>query len=257
VAEEPLGPPSAYGDDRVFVHVGVGGGESRVENEASPLSALEAAGHPVIRLQMQDLIDLGAEFFRWEFATAVAGTVLRIDAFDQPNVQESKDNTNAVLADWTKSGTLPSVEGADEGAIADLLGQAQAGAYVATMAYLPISDENDRSLRAIRTSIRDGRHVATTVGYGPRFLHSTGQLHKGGPNSGLFIQIVAEPTQDLDIPGQPYSFGTLIKAQSLGDFRSLQAHGRRVVRVDLGSNVAGGLARLERVVERAAKTATP
>jgi hypothetical protein len=247
VAEEPLGPPTAYGDDRVFVYSRVGSAPD--EELDGAIDDLEAAGQPVIRLNLREPYDLGAEFFRWEFATAVAGAVLRINAFDQPNVQESKDNTSAVLADYERQGVLIGAEVASDEALGALLRQVSSGDYVALMAYLPQSVETDAALREVRTTIRAGRRVATTVGYGPRFLHSTGQLHKGGPASGVFVQIVAEPRQDLEIPGQRYSFGTLIRAQALGDLRSLAAHGRRAVRVDLGDEVAGGLARLRRVVE--------
>jgi glucose-6-phosphate isomerase len=253
IASEPLGPPSVYGDDRVFVYLWVDAGPDQpIDDEAG---ALEAAGRPTCELELRDRLDLGAEFFRWEFATAVAGALLRINAFDQPNVQESKDNTDAVLADYARSGSLPTAESASDDAVAALLRRATAGDYVAIMAYLPPSAETGAALRGIRTSIRDGLRVATTVGYGPRFLHSTGQLHKGGPNSGLFIQIVADPEEGLEIPGEPYTFATLIRAQALGDLRSLAAHGRRAIRVDLGRDVAGGLARLQRVVDSAVRVA--
>ena len=253
VAGEPPGPPSVYGDDRVFVQLTMA--TAPEPGQDSRIGALEAAGHPVVRLALQDTYDLGAEFYRWEFATAVAGTVLRINAFDQPNVQESKDNTDAVLAEYREKGTLPTVETAPDARIGPFLRESRPGDYVALMAYLPPSEETDRALEAVRTRIRDGRRVATTVGYGPRFLHSTGQLHKGGPNSGLFVQIVTEPHHDLEIPGEPYTFGTLIRAQALGDLRSLEAHGRRAIRVDLGSDVTGGLARLERTVDGAMQLA--
>jgi transaldolase/glucose-6-phosphate isomerase len=246
IADEPIGPPSAYGDDRVFVY-------TTVKSHPAPeldakMDALEAAGQPVIRIGMADLLDIGGEFFRWEFATAVAGTVLRINAFDQPNVQESKDNTVAVLADWDKTGALPVVPSASPSDVAALIDGARPGDYVAIMAYVPIDAASDARLSAIRTAIRDRLKVAATVGYGPRFLHSTGQLHKGGPNTGVFVQIVDSPRGDLAIAGHKYSFATLIRAQGLGDYQSLETHGRRVVRIDLGADVAGGLDRLAAAV---------
>lgn len=246
VADEPPGPPPVYGDDRVFVYQPV---ESAPDPELErAVAALEGAGQPVVRLPLRDPLDLGAEFFRWEFATATAGTVLRINAFDQPNVQESKDRTEAVLAAYQRDGALPSAAAAAPEQLVPFLRQARPGDYLALMAYLPPSAETDAALRAIRTHVRDQLRIATTVGYGPRFLHSTGQLHKGGPASGLFVQLVARPRCDLEIPGQPYTFGTLLQAQALGDLQALTARGRRVLRLDLGDDVAGGLAALERLV---------
>ena len=247
IVDEPLGPPEVYGDDRVFVYLWVeSAGDQPVDDEAD---ALEAAGRPVCELELRDPLDLGAEFFRWEFATAVAGSILRINAFDQPNVQESKDNTSAVLADYQHQGALPPAESAPFESLGEFLKQAEPGDYVAIMAYLPYDQATDHALAALRTTIRDRLRVATTVGYGPRFLHSTGQLHKGGPNRGVFIQLVAEPTLDLAIPGEPYTFATLIAAQTIGDLRSLQTHGRRVIRIDLGSDILGGLDRLRGVLD--------
>ncbi len=219
VEGEDLGPPEVYGDDRLFVAVG---------NEAVPerLSALEDAGHPVLRLPLDAAVQLGGEFFRWEFATAVAGAVLGINPFDQPNVQEAKDRTKQLLA----SGAVPEP---DRGDLDALLQQVRPGDYVAIQAYLPRNEETDWRLHAARMRIRDRWNVATTVGFGPRFLHSTGQLHKGGPNTGVFLQIVEPPQEDVPIPGQPYTFGTLLAAQAAGDLESLRAHGRRAARADL------------------------
>ena len=258
IVDEPLGPPRVYGDDRVFTKLWIDTppDQARAADEAldQRVGSLEAAGRPVCELELADLYDLGGEFFRWEFATAVAGSLLRINAFDQPNVQESKDNTEAVLADFAQRGELPRATAALDDELATFLRAAEAGDYVAIMAYLPPARETDAALRRLRASLRDGLRVATTAGYGPRFLHSTGQLHKGGPNSGVFLQIVADTHDDLEIPGQPYSFGTLIQAQALGDLRSLEAHGRRVLRVDLGQDVSAGLERLARVVTEAVST---
>ncbi len=219
VVGEPLADPDAYGDDRVFVAVGAHDG----------LDALEGAGHPVVRLELDDVGKLGGELFRWELATAVAGHVLEINPFDQPNVQEAKDATRQILL-----AGRPEDPGFDDPRA--LLEQAGAGDYVAIMAYLDRTSETEDALQRARTAIRDRHRVATTVGFGPRFLHSTGQLHKGGANDGVFVQVVdADRETDVAIPGQPYSFGTLIDAQAAGDLRSLRARGRRVARVTLDS----------------------
>jgi hypothetical protein len=209
VEGEPLGAPEVYGDDRLFVSIGEENG-------------LE----PAVRLAFDNPVQLGAEFFRWEFATAVAGAVLGINAFDQPNVQEAKDATSRILA----AGQVPDPGLDDLGALLD---QVRPGDYIAITAYVQRNAENEESLRRVRARLRDRHKVATTVGFGPRFLHSTGQLHKGGPNTGVFIQVVADGEADLAIPGKPYTFGTLKAAQALGDLESLRAYGRRVARVRL------------------------
>jgi glucose-6-phosphate isomerase len=217
VVGEDLGPAGAYGDDRVFVATG----------EHPGLAALERTGHVVVRLPFEGRAQLGGEFFRWELATAVAGHVLGINPFDQPNVQEAKDATAEVL----RAGR-PDDPGLDDPAA--LLQGVVAGDYVAILAYLDRTPETEAALQRIRLAIRDRHRVATTVGFGPRFLHSTGQLHKGGPDTGVFLQVIdAGRETDVPIPGQDYSFGTLIDAQALGDLRSLQARGRRVARVTL------------------------
>jgi transaldolase/glucose-6-phosphate isomerase len=215
VVGEPLGTLDVYGRDRVFVAIG----------EHDGLDALENAGHPVARLRFDGREQIGGEFFRWEMATAVAGSVLGINAFDQPNVQEAKDATKAILA----SGSVED-PGFDD--LGELLKQVSEGDYVAILAYLDRTSETEDAIERVRLAIRDRYEVATTTGFGPRFLHSTGQLHKGGANNGAFIQVVdRERSVDLPIPGQPYTFGTLIDAQALGDLRSLRARGRRVARV--------------------------
>src|SRR6185295_9159426 len=215
VVGEPLGPPAVYGRDRVFVAIG----------EHDGLDALQNVGHPVARLRYDGREQIGGEFFRWEMATAVAGYVLGINPFDQPNVQEAKDATKAILA----SGSVEDPGFDDLGA---LLKEVTEGDYVAILAYLDRTSETEDAIERVRVAIRDRYRVATTTGFGPRFLHSTGQLHKGGPNSGVFIQVVDRGRSvDLPIPGQPYTFGTLIDAQALGDLRSLRARGRRVARV--------------------------
>ncbi|MEX1103272.1 MAG: bifunctional transaldolase/phosoglucose isomerase [Dehalococcoidia bacterium] len=213
VEGEPLGPPDVYGSDRLFVAIG-----------AEPaLDALEAAGHPVVRLPYLDAYQLGAEFFRWEFATAVAGHVLRLNPFDQPNVQEAKDATNRVLAGEPVDTRTPGA--------ADVLSSLKPGDYIAITAYVPRDAGWQASLLRLRVALRDRYRVATTVGFGPRFLHSTGQMHKGGPNEGIFLQVVSQPETDIAIPGKPFSFGALKEAQAAGDLASLRAHKRRVARL--------------------------
>jgi hypothetical protein len=219
VEGEDLGPPEVYGADRLFVAVGR-------EGLHDQLRPLESAGHPIVHLELREPIELGGEFFRWEFATAVAGAVLGIHPFDQPNVQEAKDNTKRLLAE----GEIADPGYDDLGA---LLKEVRAGDYLAIQAYLPRTATIQERLQSVRLRLRDQLRLATTVGFGPRFLHSTGQLHKGGPNTGVFIQVVEPPEEDLQIPGQPYSFGTLLAAQATGDLQSLRAHGRRVARVRL------------------------
>jgi transaldolase / glucose-6-phosphate isomerase len=225
VAGEPLGPPEVYGEDRVFVSM-VLAGETDTGVEAR-LAELEQAGHPVVHLKLDDRFDLGQEYFRWEFATAVAGAVLRINPFDQPNVAESKANTKAVLA----KGSTPSPP-ASAAEIEKFLAAVKPGDYLAIMAYLPPTPENDRQLAAIRLRFRDRLKVATTLGYGPRFLHSTGQLHKGGPPVGHFLQITERVVDELPIPGVPFGFGRLEAAQAEGDLVALRARGRPAIRVD-------------------------
>ncbi|HJY32914.1 MAG TPA: glucose-6-phosphate isomerase [Actinomycetota bacterium] len=217
VVGEPLGTPDAYGRDRVFVAIG----------EHEGLDELEHSGHPVARLPYDGREQIGGEFFRWEMATAIAGHVLGINPFDQPNVQEAKDATKAILA----SGSIEDPGFDDLGV---LLKQVNQGDYVAILAYLDRTSETQDAIEHVRLAIRDGYGVATTTGFGPRYLHSTGQLHKGGPNDGVFIQVVdAGRSADVPIPGRPYTFGTLIDAQALGDLRSLRGRGRRVARVTL------------------------
>jgi transaldolase/glucose-6-phosphate isomerase len=225
VADEPLGPPQVYGDDRVFVSMALTGETDTTTD--SRLAELENAGHPVVHLRLEDRYDLGQEFFRWEFATAVAGAVLGINPFDQPNVAESKANTKAVLAKKT-----PSSPPASAGELEKFLGAIKPGDYLAIMAYLPPTPENDRRLAAIRLRLRDRLKVATTLGYGPRFLHSTGQLHKGGRPVGHFLQIAQRSEQDLSIPGERFSFGELEAAQAEGDLLALRSRGRPALRID-------------------------
>ncbi|TMF01817.1 MAG: glucose-6-phosphate isomerase, partial [Chloroflexi bacterium] len=249
---EPVGKPAVYGDDRVFVYIRMDGD---APNRA--VQALEKAGQPVVTLTMRDKLDLAGEFLRWEIATAIAGAVLRIDAFDQPNVQESKDNTKKVLASFKSRGKLPPADSVpasrSKSGIKGLLDRGKDGAYLAIMAYTTRSPGSEAAIEAIRTSVRDRKHIATTAGYGPRFLHSTGQLHKGGPRTGLFLQIVQDDTKDVSIPGQPYSFSILKQAQSLGDLQSMSSRRLPVVRVTLGRDPAAGWRSLVAAVKSAVK----
>lgn len=257
VAGEVLGAPSVYGDDRLFVHIHMA---DKVGEAADRLGALRQAGYPVVEIQLQDKLDLAQEFFRWEIATATAGSILGINAFNQPNVQESKDNTEHLLDEVREEGTLPE-EPADlseadmalysehpagdfKETLAAFLHETRPGDYIALMAYLTEGPEMEGKLQDIRLLLRDAKVVATTMGYGPRFLHSTGQLHKGGPNTGVFLQLTADNPEDAAIPDRPYSFGVLKHAQYLGDLRALRKHGRRVIRVHLGGEAESGLDRL-------------
>jgi glucose-6-phosphate isomerase len=266
VVGEPLAPASAYGNDRLFVHIAVGAID---DDSRSALQTLEAAGHPVVYRTLEDAYALGAEFFLWEMATAVAGWRLGINPFDQPNVQESKDATKALLEQFARDGKLQespalasdgflTVYGAKEttsaDSVADLLrahvGKIRAGDYVALLAYVEESPDTDAALQEIRLLLRDATHCATTTGYGPRFLHSTGQLHKGGPDTGVFIQLTAADQVDMEVPGETYTFSVLKQAQAQGDFQSLLAHGRRAIRVDLGKEVLVGLAKLKELLAK-------
>ena len=250
---------AGYGEDRSFVVLTLSG-ETDPSLERLAVE-LEEAGHPVRHIELADPLDIGAEFVRWEVATAAAGIVLGIDPFDQPNVQESKDATKALLEAYRSRGALPQpmpivsdpqiAVSADprvlgdtpvsvDGAVTQLISLAQGGRdYVAILAYLPPDPDVASRLEAIRTRIRDATGAATTLGFGPRFLHSTGQLHKGGPDTGVFLQLTAEPSKDLPIPGWEESFATLIAAQALGDLASLQKRGRRSLRLHFGDMHAG------------------
>ncbi len=269
IAGETLAAPGAYGDDRLFVHISSGAIDAETDKK---LSALEAAGHPVVRRVMHDALDLGEEFYIWELATAVAGATIGINSFDQPNVQESKDNTKRLLEDYKKNGSFTEqARAAEDSGLKVLCSDAtlaaigsghsveafvkahlervKAGDYVAFCQYIQESDGNEELMQALRTHVRDSLHVATTTGYGPRFLHSTGQLHKGGPDSGVFIQITADFEEDAPIAGEPFTFGVLKQAQALGDFESLASRNRRAIRVHLGTDITAGLRKLLDIVQ--------
>ena len=247
VAGEPLVDPASYGDDRLFVYLRLEG-DDNADTDAA-IAALQSSGQPVVRLELRDIYDLGAEFFRWEFATAVAGAILGIHPFDQPNVQQAKDGTVRGLQEHRASGRLPQAEA--DSSLAGLLSAAGTGDYVAIMAYVRQTPETDRTLEDLRRRIIGRHHIATTLGYGPRFLHSTGQVHKGGPDSGLFLQLTVDHQNDTPVPGESYTFGVLAEAQALGDLKVLQALGRRVARIRLPSEDAPEIARLAADVDSA------
>ena len=238
VAGEPLHPPDCYGNDRLFVYLRPSVGEDAYE----AVQRLEGAGHPVERLDLADCYDLGAEFFRWEYATAIAGSMIDVHPFDQPDVQGAKDNTDGLLDTYLSRGRLP--DPAPSGSLSDLLEQASPGDYFAIMSYFPESPEADGLLDELRTRVMERCRIATTVGYGPRYLHSTGQLHKGGPASGLHLQLTLSRHDEIPIPGQRFGFDVLATAQSIGDYQALSNLGRRVITIDLGNDPVSGLQRL-------------
>jgi transaldolase/glucose-6-phosphate isomerase len=265
VADEPLGEPPVYGNDRVFVRIVSAneedkGVEKSVENLIKP-------GHPVITIRLKDALDVAQEFLRWEIATATAGAIIGINAFDQPNVQESKDNTKRLLGEVVRKGHLDEAKpSAVSGSLKIFAGtkitdaetffriflsQAGPNDYVALQAYVTETPEIEQALQALRTYIRDHLHLASTHGYGPRFLHSTGQYHKGGPNTGLFVQLTADDGDDQQIPGKPYTFGVLRRAQAQGDLEALRKHGRRAVRIHLGDDILKGVDELKRTIAAA------
>jgi glucose-6-phosphate isomerase len=248
VVGEPLAQPAAYGDDRLFIHLRLDGDETH----DATVATLETAGHPVVRLRLRDLYDLGGQFFLWEMATAVAGHRLGINPFDQPNVEAAKVLARKMVTQYTEEGVLHRGESAPltAQALNEFLAQVQPGDYVALQAYVQPTAETDAALVALRVRLRDRLKLATTVGYGPRFLHSTGQLHKGDAGKGLFIQFTADDPRDAPIPdeagspGSTMSFGVLKAAQALGDRQALLDADRRVIRFHLGSDVVGGLKQL-------------
>jgi transaldolase / glucose-6-phosphate isomerase len=237
VAGERLGEPEDYGQDRLFVWIHAG--EDALTRQK--LTRLQGAGHPVLERNLRDVLDLGAEFFVWEFATAVAGAILGINPFDQPNVQESKDNTVRLLQEFVANGRFDEPPFAPVESVREHLRSVRTGDYVAITQYIAETPEHDALLSEIQETISTTRKVATTTGYGPRFLHSTGQLHKGGADNGVFIQLLSEGGADLVIPGEPFGFAALAKAQALGDYQALQSRGRRAIRINLGPDAEAGL----------------
>jgi transaldolase/glucose-6-phosphate isomerase len=276
VDSERPGPPAVYGNDRLFVHV-------RLEPVPDPaqdaaVDALERAGHPVVRIPVADPYDLGGEFFRWEIATAVAGSILGINPFNQPDVEASKIATRRLTSEYEQNGSLPEEKpilrdqgiavftdernaralvkamGSDRtlaGCLRAHLGRLGAGDYFAVLAYLEMSEAHEKELQTLRHAVRDARRTATCLGFGPRFLHSTGQAYKGGPNSGVFLQVTCDDAVDLPVPGRKYTFGVVKAAQARGDFEVLAERNRRALRVHLGVDVGAGLAALRQAVRRA------
>lgn len=237
---EPLGAPAVYGADRVFVGMTLG------EDAATdrPLGALAAAGHPVIRLPLNDRLDLGGEFLRWEIATAAVGILLDVNPFDEPNVAQAKEATQAALATYRDTGQLPQWPANVADDLAAMLAESRAGDYVALLAYVTPTEAATAALQRLRTLVRDRTRLATTVGYGPRYLHSTGQLHKGGPPTPIAVILTQKDAADVPIPGAPYSFGTLKMAQALGDLATLRAAQRRALWLPLDGSTAEAIDRL-------------
>jgi transaldolase/glucose-6-phosphate isomerase len=283
VDRETPGAPDVYGKDRIFAYLTLKGASDAAQDAA--VGALEKTGQPVIRINLADTYDLGQEFFRWEIATAVAGSILGINAFNQPDVEASKIVTKQLTSEYETKGSLPAekpiVEEAgiklftDERNAADLAkaavgkasnGNSSDGAlnnylrahlarlgnndYFALLAYIEMSAEHESLLQTLRMLVRDRKRVATCLGFGPRFLHSTGQAYKGGPNSGVFLQITCDDTADLPVPGQKYTFGVVKAAQARGDFQVLADRKRRALRVHLGSDVKAGLTKLTDLIKQ-------
>ena len=276
VDREPIGSPDVYGSDRVFVYVRLEDGADSKQDAG--VEALEKAGQPVVRIQVANNYELGQEFFRWEIATAVAGSIIGINAFNQPDVEASKIETRKLTDEYEKSGSLPQetpfyqdkgVKLYSDDKNASALKQAvgkdatlagylrahvnrlKAGDYFAVLAYIERNEKHQTQLQSIRQSVRDKKHVATCLGFGPRFLHSTGQAYKGGPNSGVFLQITCDDASDLLVPGQKYTFGVVKAAQARGDFNVLTERGRRALRVHLTGDLATALTNLQQAIQQA------
>jgi len=269
IDREDVGPPEVYGNDRVFAYVRLESSPDKAQD--AKVAALEQAGHPVVRILLGDVYDLGQEFFRWEIATAVAGSVIGINAFNQPDVEASKIATRNLTNEYEKTGSLPAEKpviedngiklftdpvnaealakaaGSDKslaGYLRAHIKRVGAGDYFALLAYIQMDEKHETLLQKLRQALRDKKHVATCLEFGPRFLHSTGQAYKGGPNSGVFLQVTCDDAADLPVPGQTYTFGVVKAAQARGDFQVLAERGRRALRVHLGKDLASGLARL-------------
>ena len=272
VDRERLAKPPIYGNDRVFAYLRLASKPNKTQD--ADVAALEKAGHPVVRITLPSIYNLGQEFFRWEIATAVAGSIIGINAFNQPDVEASKIETKKLTSQYEATGSLPPEapffedQGiklfADERNTAALKGGAKladvlkthlsragAGDYFAVLGYITMNAAHEKALQGIRHAVRDKKKVATVLGFGPRFLHSTGQAYKGGPNSGVFLQITCDDAKDLPVPGQKYTFGIVKAAQARGDFAVLAERGRRALRVHLGKNVKAGLATLSKAVQKA------
>jgi glucose-6-phosphate isomerase len=275
VDREAIAAPEFYGSDRIFAYIRYAGTDNSTLD--AKVAGLSAAGHPVVYIEIADLYEIFAQFFTWEVATAVAGSVMGINPFDQPDVESAKIETRALTASYEQTGKLPLREPvlvdngiklyATDAYAATLksaapsnnlagylrvhLNQIRPGDYFAALAFLPMFPEYEAAIQSLRHKVRDVKHVATCLGFGPRFLHSTGQDYKGGPNSGVFLQITAGHAVDLPIPGQKLTFGVVIDAQAAGDLAVLQSRGRRALRVHLGEDIAAGLKALAAAVDQA------
>jgi len=272
VDREKLAKPTAYGNDRVFAYLRLETKPDKKQDAA--VAALEKDGLPVVRISVKNTYNLGQEFFRWEIATAVAGAIIGINAFNQPDVEASKIETRKLTSEYESTGKLPpeapffEAEGlkfyADPKNAAALSGAAtlldvmklhldriRAGDYFGVLGYITMNEPNEGALQAIRTNVRDAKKVATVLGFGPRFLHSTGQAYKGGPDTGVFLQITCDDKIDFPVPGQKYTFGVVKAAQARGDFAVLAERGRRALRVHIGKNVKADLAKLSKAVQKA------
>ncbi|HWP47182.1 MAG TPA: bifunctional transaldolase/phosoglucose isomerase [Candidatus Limnocylindrales bacterium] len=276
VDRESLGSPDVYGQDRIFIYIRL---ESEPdESQDKAIDRLEQAGQPVVRISVNEIYDLGEEFFRWEMATAVAGSILGINPFDQPDVEASKEETRKLTSEYERTGALPpEIPILEEGSLQLFtdeknaralkeavesdpslvtylkahLNRLQANDYFAVLAYVEMNEAHEKLLQALRHAVRDAKQVATCLGFGPRFLHSTGQVYKGGPNRGVFLQITCEDAIDLPVPGQKYTFGVVKAAQARGDFQVLTERDRRALRVHLGKEVRTDLVKLETAIRQA------
>ena len=276
VDRESIGTPDVYGNDRVFVYMRLDSGADAKQDAG--VATLEKAGQPVVRIQVANNYELGQEFFRWEIATAVAGSIIGINAFNQPDVEASKIETRKLTDEYEKSGSLPQetpfyeekgfrlysddknaaalkqAAGKDTTLTSYLrahMNRLKAGDYFAVLGYIERNEQNRTELQSIREAVRDKKRVATCLGFGPRFLHSTGQAYKGGPNSGVFLQITCDDAADLPVPGKKYTFGIVKAAQARGDFNVLTERGRRALRVHLTGDLTAGLTTLQQAVQRA------
>jgi hypothetical protein len=272
VDREALGSPDRYGQDRLFAYLRLESAPDSAQDRG--VEALVKAGHPVVRIAVAEPYALGQEMFRWEIATAVAGSILGINPFDQPDVEASKIETRKLTEAYERTGSLPEERPfLEDGSVAlfadpanaqalqggktfavvirEHLGRLGAGDYLGLLAYVPLAEENESVLEAARIRVRDAKKVATCLGFGPRFLHSTGQAYKGGPNSGVFLMVTRTPAADLPVPGQKLTFGQVQLAQALGDFQVLAERGRRALRIHLGPDVPAGLKTLDAAIAKA------
>ena len=275
VDREAIGAPEVYGKDRIFAYIRLTGGDNAVLD--AKVKALEDAGQPVVRFEIADRYELSAEFFTWEFATAIAGSVMKINTFNQPDVEAAKIATRALTSEYEKTGKLAELTplldadgiklfadarysavltaAAKEKTLAGIvrahLDQIHAGDYFAALGFINMTEAHEAAIQEFRHKVRDAKKVATCLGFGPRFLHSTGQDYKGGPNTGVFLQITADHAHDVAIPGAKYTFGIVIAAQAAGDLTVLQERNRRALHVHLGADVAAGLETLKKAVAAA------